>query len=95
MAKLFDTSSTKGVSSKSITKSDILSPLTRIEAPFVRVEIGGYSFGVYEGSTAISGANGLYRRINAKYPNFVRSLEIEKINGQVNMYTLNIDYPVT
>jgi hypothetical protein len=29
------------------------------------------------------------------YPNYIQSLDITKINGQVNRYTLNITYPIT
>lgn len=73
----------------------LLSNTARVEAPFIRVRLGGYTFGVYEERQAGVGNNGLYKNISTKYPNFVQSLEIKKINGTVNQYTLNISYPVT
>lgn len=35
-----------------------------------------------------------YVRYNVQYPRFIQSLNITKINGQVNQYTLQMDYPV-
>jgi hypothetical protein len=36
-----------------------------------------------------------YTQANVQYPNFIQRLEITKINGQVNQYTLSLIYPVT
>lgn len=35
-----------------------------------------------------------YSAYKIQYPNYVKSLTIKKINGQVNQYTLSIEYPV-
>ena len=72
----------------------LISNTSRVEAPFIRVKIGGYTFGVYEERETTIGNNGMYKNVSAKYPNFVQSLEIKKINGTVNQYTLGISYPV-
>ena len=73
----------------------ILSSSVRVEAPFIRVKIGGYSFGVYEEQQKGRSNTGFYKNISTKYPNYIQSLEVKKINGTVNQYTLNILYPVT
>lgn len=72
----------------------LLSVTARVEAPFVRVNLGGYTFGVYEAKKSGTASNGLYTNIQTKYPNFIQSLKITKINGTVNRYVLSIRYPV-
>lgn len=76
-------------------RQSLLTSSARVEAPFVRVEIGGYTFGVYEEKTKGVNNTGVYRNISTKYPNYIDSLKILKINGTVNQYTLSIRYPVT
>jgi len=49
----------------------LISPSTRIEAPFVRVEIAGYTFGVYEGSGGIVNENNIYMYQNERFPNYI------------------------
>ena len=39
-------------------------------------------------------ANGFARQFNVQYPSYVQSLNITKINGQVNQYSLQLAYPV-
>lgn len=73
----------------------LLASTNRVEAPFVRVEMGGYTFGVYESGTVGTSANGFYKNIEEKYPNYIQSLRVKKINGTVNQYTLSIAYPIT
>lgn len=69
---------------------------TRVSTPYIKVDIGGYIFGVYQRSeTAKLEASGGYRYIGITYPNFIQGLTIAKINGQVNTYTLNISYGIT
>lgn len=62
----------------------LLSTQNLIQAPVIQVTIGEYVFGV-----KIEKKNG-----EILFPNFIQSLEICKINGQVNTYTLNISYPI-
>lgn len=62
---------------------NLLSNPSRVETPFIEVQIGKHKFGV---------------RTDAKniiFPNYIRSLQISKINGTVNSYTITIDYPIT
>jgi hypothetical protein len=76
---------------------NLLGYTTRVETPFVKVTIGDYTFGVYENKDLKSGRDslGVYKLQKIKYPNFVQSLNITKINGKVNKYTLNIHYAIT
>lgn len=85
----------RAVSSDNNRIGSLLSITSRVEAPFIRVKLGGYTFGVYEEATSGIGENRMYTNVATKYPNFVQSLEIKKINGTVNQYSLDISYPVT
>lgn len=62
----------------------LLSSKQRVDAPFIRVRIGKYTFGVYDKSKG-----------KITFPNLVTSMSIKKINGLVNSYTLIMTYPVT
>ena len=73
----------------------LLGALNRVEAPFIKVKIGDYTFGVYNKTAGNIEANGFYQAAKIVYPNFVKSLKIQKINGQVNTYTLTFVYPIT
>ena len=59
-----------------------------IQVPWVKVTIGDYTFGVW----SQKGDRTEYR---VQFPNYVQSLNVTKINGQVNEYTLEIAYPIT
>ena len=73
----------------------LLSSETRVEVPYVKVTIGQYTFGTYGQTTATKTAEGFSNAVSIMYPNYVKSLSIQKINGQVNQYTLTLVYPVT
>ena len=73
----------------------LLSSTSRVEAPFVRVKIGDFSFGVYEGPQKGLTHNGIYRTSSIKFPNYIKSMEVKKVNGAVNTYNINFDFPVT
>lgn len=72
-----------------ITK--LLGSTSRIETPFISAQIGDYHFGVFnkqiDNSAYISHQKFLY-------PNFVESLNIQKVNGAVNTYTLVLRYQI-
>lgn len=80
---------------QNIQPAALLNSTSRVESPFIRIRVGDYTFGVYEESKGGVSGTGMYRSIPEKYPNYVDSLEVKKINGTVNQYTLNIKYPVT
>lgn len=71
--------------------TNVLGQETRVEVPFVKVTIGTYTFGVY--SQSVSRATG--KVVGIQYPNYVQSLNVKKVNGSVNTYTLKIIYPIT
>lgn len=74
---------------------DLLSNFSRVETPFIIAKMGGVSFGLYNKSARnIIDATGAYSRIVTDYPNFMQSLVVTKINGQVNTYTLTIKYGI-
>ena len=78
----------------------LLGSTSRVEVPFIKVTFGSgsnaYSFGVYQKTTSRKmDEDGFYEAAKIVYPNYVKSLNITKINGQVNQYTLNIAYPIT
>ena len=75
----------------------LLSSQARIQVPWVKVTIGDYTFGIFDEKTKSWGKNNtnFYSPFNIQYPQYINSLEVLKINGQVNKYTLNINYPVT
>jgi hypothetical protein len=74
----------------------LLSSTTRVECPFIKVTIGDYTFGVYSKSTSVGyDAQGAYKLNKIRYPNYVQSLSITKVNGAVNKYTLTLEYPIT
>lgn len=81
-----------------IERRSLLSSQARIQAPFIKVTIGAYTFGIYTKETkAATNSSGFYydaNTYNIQYPNYIKSLNISKINGQINQYTLQIVYPV-
>ena len=75
--------------------ADLLGKEIRIQVPFVKVQIGDYVFGIFQASkTTQRDSQGVYRVQNIQYPNYIQTLRVEKINGQVNTYTLNITYAI-
>ena len=78
-------------------RRSLLSSGARVQVPWIKVTIGEHTFGVFSRSKIKKNEDdnfysGTY---HVQYPNFVQSLEITKINGQVNQYTLSLAYPVT
>ena len=73
----------------------LLGNLNRIETPFIKVTIGNYTFGVYQRTQSkLKDEKGFYLATRILYPNYVQSLDITKINGQVNTYSLSLIYPI-
>ena len=71
----------------------LLSTTARVEAPFIHLKIGKYAFGV---ATKDSDVSLLSRAVTSKYyfPNYMKSIEVKKINGVVNTYTINMIYVI-
>ena len=83
--------------SEIILNRNLLSSQARIQVPWVKVTIGDYTFGIFDDKTKMWGKDnaGFYQPFEIQYPNYIQSLEVVKINGQVNKYTLSIKYPIT
>ena len=65
--------------------TNLISSTSLVQTPYIKVTIGNYAFGCYN-KNALG---------TEKYPNYVNSLEITKINGRFNTYKLTIIYVVT
>lgn len=70
---------------------NLLTSSTFVESPFIIAKIGDYTFGSYDKTGALSG--GLAESIT--FPNYMQSITVNKINGALNTYTLNMTYPIT
>lgn len=75
---------------------NLMSNLNRVETPFINVKIGNYTLGAYEKRTNEQGIDeyGAYKINGIRFPNFVTNLDITKINGQINKYTLSLKYTI-
>ena len=74
----------------------LLSSQALVQVPWIKIEIGKYTFGVYSKTESTQKDHqGFFKSVAVQYPNYVQSLNITKINGQVNQYTLNLTYAVT
>ena len=77
--------------------NSLLSSQARIQVPWVKVTIGEYTFGIFDEQTKSWGKNnaGFYVPYSIQFPQYITDLQVTKVNGQVNNYTLVIVYPVT
>lgn len=69
-------------------KANLTSVETLVESPFIIAKIGDVTFGSYAAEGAYGAA------VKVTYPNYMKSLTVQKINGTVNMYTINFSYQV-
>lgn len=83
--------------SEIIKNRSLLSSQARIQVPWVKVTIGSYTFGVFDEKTKEWGKDqfDFYQPFSVQYPQYIKTLQVTKINGQVNKYVLSIDYPIT
>ena len=83
--------------SEIILNRKLLSSQARIQVPWVKVTIGDYTFGIFDEATKSWGQDsfGFYQSFSVQFPQYIKTLQVEKINGQVNKYTLQINYPIT
>lgn len=76
-------------------RRSLLSSQARIQVPWIKVKLGDYTFGIFsEKPAGQKDAQGFYSQFSVQFPSYVKSLNIIKINGQVNQYTLQLDYPI-
>lgn len=69
-------------------QESLISAQNRIEVPFIVLEVGEYTFGAYSASSTAG-----VRKIT--FPNYVKSMNVKKVNGSVNTYTIQLVYPIT
>ena len=62
---------------------NLISTNAYVQAPIIQVAIGDYIFGVQQKT-----GNSI------EYPNYIQSVQVTKINGQVNTYELQLAYPI-
>lgn len=75
--------------------SKLLSTKSYVETPFISVQIGSYVFGIFDQSLQkIIEGNKLYAKVTNVFPNYMKSLNVTKINGTFNSYVLNMEYKV-
>ena len=72
-----------------VRSASLLSYPSMVEAPFAIVKIGKYTFGTYS-----EVPSGITNVLDITFPNFVKTLDIVKVNGTVNQYTLKLVYQV-
>lgn len=76
--------------------ASLLISSAKVEVPYILVQIGQYTFGAYSRSKANIEINGkYYGAVKVNYPNYIQSLSVQKVNGTLNTYTLNLEYPIT
>lgn len=71
---------------------NLLSVQTLVESPFVIVKIGKYTFG---SCSRIEDRGKLSSVLQVTFPNYMQSISIVKVNGQVNTYTIGMVYQIT
>lgn len=71
--------------------SSIVSAQNRVEAPFIIIKIGNYTFG----HCTLPDRNVMSTMANVTFPKYVQSLSVVKINGSVNTYNAVMEYPIT
>ena len=52
-----------------------------VQAPFIELDIAGYTVGSYHGSLD-------------SYPNYLSRMDVKKINGEINQYTIGMVYQI-
>ena len=74
----------------------LLSTTTRVEVPFICVDIAGYSFGKYSKKvqTIVNPLDGFSRKVIEYFPNYLTDINITKVNGAVNTYTITLVYAI-
>lgn len=71
--------------------ASLVSTQSHVETPFIVVKIGNYTFGHCGRSDRLK----LQNTFNITYPNYMEALNITKLNGAVNTYTLSMVYAIT
>lgn len=71
--------------------TSLLTTPTYVESPFIILEVGDYSFGSYTAKGSLQARNS--QKI-VTYPNYMTSIDVVKVNGTVNQYTIQMVYQI-
>lgn len=74
-------------------KASLVTYPSVVEAPIIVVKIGDYTFGGCSKTAIRTSSGDMYTNIT--FPNFLQSVHITKINGQLNIYTISMEYGIT
>ena len=69
----------------------LLTNTAHVQSPFIIVKIGNYTFGQYSKDNTI---NMYGKGITVTFPNMVQSLTVNKVNGVVNQYSVQLIYQI-
>lgn len=67
--------------------NNLLTYPSLVESPYIIFTVGDYKFGTYS-------ERNINDAIHVNYPNYIQSMTIQKVNGQVNQYTINLVYQI-
>ena len=71
--------------------TSLLSYPSLVESPFVTVKLDNFTFGTYTTKNLSTTEKAKYRR---QYPNYVKALNVVKVNGTVNQYTITLVHQI-
>ena len=71
--------------------TSLLSYPSLVESPFVTVKLDNFTFGTYTTKKLSTSEKSKYRR---QYPNYVKSLQVTKVNGTVNQYVITLVHQI-
>lgn len=72
--------------------ADLLSTQTLVEVPFIIMTVGEYQLGSYSEQFRKSS---YYSESIKKYPNFIDKISIQKTNGVIGQYNVQLTYQIT
>ena len=73
------------------TSTNLLTYPSLVETPFIILTVGNYTFGSYVKKNSKEYADAISR---VQFPNYMDSLNVVKINGTVNQYTIQMTYAI-
>lgn len=75
-----------------MASKNLLSNPSLVESPFIIVKIGNKTFGQY---TRTDKTNMFGSTISVDYPNYMKKIQIEKINGEIGKYIIGMEYQIS
>ena len=88
VTKTFQGITTADIDTSKAQGPQLLSFPALVESPFCILQVGDTFFGSY-----IKAGN-LSKISYVKYPNFITGMQVQKVNGTVNQYTINLVYQI-